>query len=149
MQLSTKVRYAVRAMIELALHYDQGPQHLKEIARRQEISEKYLEQIMRQLRAQGYVNSKKGSCGGYFLAKPPREITVYDLVQAMEGPLVLVACIDNPQACSRLNICAARDVWSRFNDHIARELSSTTLADLAREQKNKYLSSNESLVYYI
>lgn len=149
MQLSTKVRYAVRAMIELALNYERGSLQLKEIARRQEISEKYLEQIMRQLRTHGYVNSKKGSYGGYFLARPPGEITVYDLVQAMEGPLALITCIDDPQLCSRANLCAAHDFWSRFNDKIARELSTTTLEDLAREQRNKYLSSQENLVFHI
>ena len=135
MQVSTKSRYAIRAMIELALHYEEGPLQLREIARRQALSEKYLEQIMHPLRTKGLVYSQKGSRGGYFLARPPAEITVYDIVTTMEGTITPVPCVDNPQVCDRLDICVTRTVWCRLNDAVTSELSSQTLLQRAQEEK--------------
>ncbi len=149
MQISTKSRYAVRAMIELALHYERGPLQLKEIARRQALSEKYLEQIMHPLRTKGLIYSQKGSRGGYSLANSPAEITVYDIVTAMEGSITPVACVDNPQVCDRLEICATRVVWSRLKDCITEELRSHTLAELAKDEENQRKLGAEDILYNI
>lgn len=149
MQLSTKARYASRAMIELALHYQEGPLQLKEISRKQDISEKYLDQIMSPLRAKGYVYTHKGSQGGYCLAKHPDEITLYQIIQVVEGSLAPVACLDNPQSCPRVEICVTRDVWMRLKNRIIEELRSVTLGDLLRETAKKEAVGKEYLNYNI
>ncbi len=149
MQISTKSRYAVRAMIELALHYEKGPLQLKEIARRQDLSEKYLEQIMHPLRTKGLVYSQKGSQGGYCLARPPRDINMLHIVSTMEGSITPVACVDKPQLCDRVPVCSTRDVWSRLKETIAQELDSHTLEDLAREQERKVGAQATGLTYHI
>ncbi len=141
MNLSTKVRYAARAMIELALHYKEDPIQLNEIACKQDISVKYLEQIMAPLRARGFVRTQKGSRGGYHLAVKPEDITLYDIVESIEGNLSPVSCIDNNDQCDRANLCVTRDVWSRIKDAMKRELESKTLAELAREQEDLYINT--------
>jgi Rrf2 family protein len=135
MQLSTRSRYAVRAMIELALNIDNRPLQLREIARRQEISEKYLEQIFHTLRTANLVGSQKGSRGGYFLARPPAEITVYDVVDTMEGSVSPVSCIDSQDDCKKGNACSTHDVWVSLKNLVAAELKGINLADLARRQE--------------
>ncbi len=131
MQFSTKVRYAVRAMIELAVHKDKGPMQLKEIAANQGISDKYLEQVMMPLRTSGMVFTKRGSQGGYILQKDPAEVTVADIVYTVEGSIAPVACVDSPGSCKRLDECVVHEVWRNVANAIDRELSSFTLADLA------------------
>lgn len=135
MRLSTKARYAVRAMVELALSYDGEPVKLKTIAEKQDLSIKYLEQVMNPLRVNGFVSTQKGSRGGYRLIKPPDQITLYDLIYAVEGSLAPVDCVDNPETCDRVDSCVTRDVWVRVHQVILRELQSTTLAELADEQR--------------
>jgi len=149
MLISTKSRYAVRAMIELALHYEQGPLRLKEIALRQDLSEKYLEQIMHPLRTKGLVYSQKGNQGGYCLARLPTDINVYDIVTTMEGSITPVACVDNPQLCGRLDICATRPVWIRLKERIIEELSAHTLAELAEREGNNRKYGATEICYYI
>ncbi len=141
MQLSTKVRYAARAMIELALHYKEDPIQLNDIACKQDISVKYLEQIMAPLRARGFVRTQKGSRGGYHLAVKPADITLYDIVESIEGSLAPVSCIDNNGQCERDKVCVTRNVWSRVRDAVKKELESKTLADLASEQENLYINN--------
>ncbi len=141
MNLSTKVRYAARAMIELTLHYKEDPIQLNEIACKQDISVKYLEQIMAPLRARGFVRTQKGSRGGYHLAVKPEDITLYDIVESIEGNLSPVSCIDNNGQCDRAKVCVTRDVWSRIKDAIKRELESKTLAELATEQEDLYINT--------
>jgi len=136
-------------MIELALHYQEGPLQLKEISKRQEISEKYLDQVMSPLRAKGYVYTHKGSQGGYCLARPPEEITLYQIIQVVEGSLAPVSCLDNPQTCPRVDICVTRDVWARLKERIIEELQSVTLADLVREQAKKEAVIKDNLNYHI
>ncbi len=141
MQLSTKVRYAARAMIELALHYKEDPIQLNDIACKQDISVKYLEQIMAPLRARGFVRTQKGSRGGYHLAVKPADITLYDIVESIEGSLAPVSCIDNNGQCERTEICVTRNVWTRVRDSVKKELEDKTLADLAVEQENLYINN--------
>ncbi len=135
MQLSTKSRYAARALVELALEYGQKPVKLKDVAARQEISLKYLEQVMFPLRISGYVKTHKGSKGGYVLAKPPQEINMYDIVKTVEGSLSPVDCVDNPDTCQRIDNCVTRKVWVGLKEAIYNELSKISLAELAERQR--------------
>ncbi len=134
MQLSTKVRYAARAMIELAMNYKEEPIQLNDIACKQEISVKYLEQIMAPLRARGYVRTQKGSRGGYHLSVKPDQITLYDIVESVEGNMAPVSCVDKDAFCDRANLCVTRNVWARMKDAIRKELELKSLAELAAEQ---------------
>lgn len=135
MQLSTKVRYAVRALVELALQYGAGPVKLKDIADKQNISLKYLEQVMTPLRVRGYVKTQKGSRGGYTLARSPEQVNVFEIVQCVEGSLALVDCLDSPEVCDRVKLCATREVWMTMKEAIFNELSKISLADLAEKQR--------------
>jgi Rrf2 family transcriptional regulator, cysteine metabolism repressor len=137
LQLSTKVRYAARAMIELALSYKEEPVQLNDIACKQNISVKYLEQIMAPLRARGYVRTQKGSHGGYHLAVKPENVTLYDIVESIEGSLAPVSCVDD-NSCERIDLCVTRSVWKRVKDVLIEELQSHTLAELAAEQEKLY-----------
>lgn len=143
MQLSTKARYAARALVELALEYGQEPVKLKDIASRQDISLKYLEQVMFPLRISGYVKTHKGSQGGYVLGRPPEEINMYDVIQTVEGSLAPVDCVDNPKLCQRVNKCVTRNVWVGLKQAIYDELSDITLAELAEKQRLLYESIEE------
>ncbi len=149
MQLSTKARYATRAMIELALEFGTNPLQLKEIARRQDISEKYLEQVLLPLRTRGFIYTLKGSKGGYCLAVTPQDVTLYDIIQTVEGSIAPVHCVENKEICARIDKCAMRNYWSRLKDKITEELQKTTLADLAQEQKEKEGEVGEKLDYQI
>ncbi|VBB06032.1 transcription regulator rrf2-type conserved site [Lucifera butyrica] len=141
MKLSTKGRYGVAAMYDLALHRGEGPISLKSIASRQGISEHYLEQLMGTLRKAGYVKSVRGSQGGYALTKEPDQISVGDIIRAMEGPIAPVDCVltDNDTAtndyCERAGSCVTRGVWAKVRDSINNVLDSISLADLCREEK--------------
>lgn len=149
MQLSTKARYAARAMVELAMSYNKGALQLREIARKQDISEKYLEQIMISLRAGRFVYAQKGSRGGYHLTRHPNEITLFDIVHSVEGSLAPVFCVDNPESCSRVSVCVTRNVWLKLKNVLVMELKSITLDDLAREQRQMNEKQASSLYYQI
>jgi len=147
LKLSTKGRYGSRLMLELASHYGKAPVLLKEIARRQEISAGYLEHIVPPLKTAGLVNSSRGARGGYTLAKPPSEITLKDVVQALEGSLSLVECVDAPSVCQRVQLCVTRDIWQEVSEKIAETLESITLQDMITRQKK--LIPSGALVYNI
>ena len=131
MKLSTRTRYAVRAMIELAKHDNNRPLQLKLIAERQEISIKYLEQLMAVLRSAGLIKSVRGSRGGYILAKAPNQIAIIDILHCVEGPIATVECVEDGTRCSRATDCAAREVWMRVEQAIENVLQSITLRDVA------------------
>lgn len=137
MKLSTKGRYGVRMMIDLAAHYGEGPVLLRDIAKRQEISEKYLSNLINPLKAIGLLEATRGVYGGYVLGKAPAEITMKEIVEALEGSLCLVDCVEKPSACSRVPLCIARDLWGEAAAGMARILEQYTLADMARRQKEK------------
>jgi len=130
MKLTTKSRYGARLMVDLAQHYNKGPVHLEVIARRQNISLKYLEQIIICLKKGGYIRSVRGPSGGYILAKPPQEITVGEIVLLLEENTYLVYCSDRPEACDRADICPIRHVWKEAAEAMFEKLNSFTLADL-------------------
>jgi len=138
MKLSTRTRYAVRAIIELAQHDSNQPLQLKIIAQRQEISVKYLEQLMAVLRSAGFVRSIRGSKGGYILAKAPNQIRMNEVLHRLEGTVTTVECVEDEATCSRSADCAARYLWMQVEKAIEHVLESMTLQDLvdkANEQK--------------
>lgn len=139
MKMSTKGRYGVVAMYELALHYGQGPVPLKLVAEKQNISEHYLEQLMGGLRRTGFVRSVRGAQGGYELTKAPGAITVGDVIRVLEGPIAPVDCVIDDEAdyCFRADSCVTRDIWAKIRDSINKVVDSITLADLCKEEKNR------------
>ncbi|MGD0970784.1 MAG: Rrf2 family transcriptional regulator [Desulfobaccales bacterium] len=130
MKLSTKSRYGTRLMLDMAQHYDQGPVHLTNVAQRQGISVKYLEQIIIPLKKAQYVKSVRGPKGGHVLTKPPQEITVGEIVALLEQGASLIECSDRPEVCSRADICLTRKVWKQAAEAMFENLHSITLADL-------------------
>ena len=134
MKISTKGRYALRLMMDIALHQEEGsPVRIKEIAGRQELSTKYLEQIIAVLNRAGYVRSIRGPQGGYLLARPAGEYTAGMILRLTEGSLAPVACLDNEgtaAACSRADDCAALILWKRLNTAINDVVDQVTLQDL-------------------
>lgn len=138
MKLSTRTRYAVRAIIELAQSNNKKPLQLKIIAQRQEISVKYLEQLMAVLRSAGLVRSVRGSKGGYLLARAPDQIRMNEVLHRLEGTVSTVECVENKDSCSRSADCAARYLWMQVENSIEQKLQSISLQDLvdkANEEK--------------
>lgn len=137
--ISTKGRYGLRAMVEMALHQDKGPITLNMIAERQDLSEGYLEQLMIPLKRAGLLRSVRGAQGGYILAKKPGEIKVGDVIRALEGPISPVACVSEeyPEDCLRFESCVTRIIWAEVRDKVAEVLDSYTLEDLLKEAKKK------------
>ena len=137
MRLSTKGRYGARLMLDLALNYGEGPVLLKDIAKRQEISEGYLEHLLPPLKGAGLVNSGRGAHGGYTLARAPSEVTLREVVQALEGSLSPVECVDTPSVCQRVRSCVTRDIWKQLGTKISDTLGSVTLKDMVEMQRDK------------
>lgn len=137
MRVSTKGRYALRLMLDLALNDSERPVPIKEIARRQEISEKYLEQIISILNKARFVQSVRGPQGGYFLAKAPKEYTVGMILRLTEGSMSPVDCTEDGAYCQRVDECATSIVWKRLNDAVSGVIDHITLADLVDWQLEK------------
>jgi len=138
MKLSTRGRYGVSAIYDIALHCQEGPVSLRLVAERQGISEHYLEQLIGQLRKAGLVKGVRGAQGGYTLAKAADKITVGDVVRIMEGPLVPVKCLlstkkGDKHYCENSSSCVTRNVWAKVGDSIAKVLDGITLADLCKD----------------
>lgn len=146
-RISTKIRYGTRAMLDLGLNYERGLILLKDIAKRQEISVGYLEQIIPSLKTAGLVNSSRGAHGGYALAKEPANITLKEIISALEGSLSLVECINDPNLCTRADLCITREVWDDLGGIMDDFLLSITLQQLIDKYRNKQRSS--SLMYNI
>ncbi len=141
MRLSTKGRYGARLMLELAIHYGEGPVLLKDVARRQEISEKYLGHLILPLKTAGLIHSSRGAHGGYMLARAPSDINLKEVVEAVEGSLSLVECVDVPEVCQKSPSCVHREIWKKVADNISQTLESLTLQDLVEMQEQKPESS--------
>ena len=124
-------------MAALALNYGQSTVFLKDIAKGENISEKYLSLIIIPLRGVGLVNSIRGAHGGYSLAKDPSQITMKEIVDVLEGDCSLVDCVNNPSTCSRVPICASHDVWAIIGGKISETLSSITLDKLVKMNQEK------------
>lgn len=137
MKISTKGRYALRLMLDLALNNTGEYIKINNIAERQEISEKYLEQIVTSLSKSGYVKSVRGAQGGYKLSKSPEEYTVGMILRLTEGSLSPVACVEDETECSRTDDCVTVEVWKRLNIAINNVVDNITLADLVNWQLQK------------
>lgn len=144
MKLSTRARYGIRASLELACNYGKGPLQIKIIAQRQEISIKYLEQLMAILKSSGFVRSLRGAKGGYILAKPPNQVKLSDIFSVLEGPIVTVECLESDQYCARAADCVARELWSKVQKAVIGVLESVTLEDLVKRTE-----SNKMMYYQI
>ena len=138
MKVSTKSRYGLAAMVDLAEQYGKGPVALRSVAARQQVSEHYLEQLMSSLRKAGVVHSIRGAQGGYVLARDPASISVGDIVRAMEGPIAPVDCLladrgENNPYCEKTCECIRRDIWQKMGDSIKVTLDSISLVSLCRD----------------
>ena len=137
----------MRAMLDLAVNYAHSPILLKDVARRQEISLKYLDRICSSLKAAGLLKSSRGSKGGFTLSRPPDEITLKEIVEALEGPLDLVGCLSDKNFCKWVNSCVTRDVWYELSRTLEAMLASKSLEDLVRREKKKNKPGKS--MYYI
>ncbi len=136
MKISTKGRYALRLMLDLAVNFTGDYITIKTIAKRQEISEKYLEQLITQLNKAGFVKSARGAQGGYMLAKTPEEYTIGEILRIMEGNLAPAPCIGDVP-CLRASECVTLEIWQQLQDAINNVIDNITLADLVTRQKEK------------
>ncbi|MCX6353670.1 MAG: Rrf2 family transcriptional regulator [Candidatus Aureabacteria bacterium] len=136
LKLSTKGRYGVRLMFDLALHNGQGPVSLRDIATRQSISEKYLWHLIPPLRDAGLIRSSRGVRGGYVLAHPPSQISLKDILDVLEGRICLVDCVANPSLCPRSRDCIPKDIWRDVSQTISRTFDSFTLEKMIEKQRS-------------
>ncbi|MDY6951647.1 MAG: Rrf2 family transcriptional regulator [Thermodesulfobacteriota bacterium] len=137
MKLSTRSRYGTRMMLDLARHYGERPVQISDIARRQGISVKYLEQLIIPLKKAEYIRSVRGPKGGHMLAKPPDDVTVGEIVRLLEGGISLSDCIDNPDLCDRSETCVTRDIWEVATTAMYDKLDAITLTDLLKKEEKR------------
>ena len=146
MKISTRVRYGVRLMLGLALNYGKGPFFLKDIAKQEDISEKYLSQIIIPLKTVGLVNSFRGAHGGYSLAKLPSQVTIKAIVEALEGELTLVGPVKDSSVYSNASIAVTHELWSNLKDKMSETLDEATLEDLVKKYNGQ---DGKTLMYNI
>ena len=138
MKLSTRARYGTRALLELALHWGEGPVLLKDIAQRQQIPLPYLQQLIGPLVKTGIIKTTRGIRGGISLLKPPNEVRLSEVVQLLEGSIAPVKCVDSPETCPLSGHCVTRDIWEEVKKAIGTVLESVTLQELVERQRQKY-----------
>lgn len=129
MKLSTKGRYGVKAMVDLAIHYGETPVSIKSISERQNISEYYLEQLFASLRKADLIKSIRGAQGGYLLNREPKDITVAEIIETLEGPVELSNCVSQGE-CENMDSCSTRLLWMRIKESIENVTKTTTLQDM-------------------
>jgi len=137
MKFSTRAQYGLRAMLDLALHNNGTPILVKDIAQREQISQRYLEHLLLALKKSGLIRSIRGMKGGYVLAQEPGAIRVRAIVEALEGSIAPVDCVGDRQVCARAGRCASREVWLKIRDQIVKTLDLITLSQLAALQQDK------------
>ncbi len=136
MRISSKGDYGIRALIELAHHYGEPrPTQSAEIAARQKVPESYLEQLLTTLRRAGFIRSVRGPQGGHALIRDPKGLPVSEVIEALEGSIMIVDCLDEGSACSKNGGCAQRPMWAEVREAIVNVLSNTTIADLAERER--------------
>jgi Rrf2 family transcriptional regulator, iron-sulfur cluster assembly transcription factor len=133
MKLSTRSRYGTRMMLDLAQHYDQGPVQIGDVSKRENISVKYLEQLIIPLKKANFIKSVRGPKGGHLLAKSPEEITVGEIVKILEGEINLSSCIEHPEVCDRTTRCLTRGVWEEATKAMYDKLNSVTLTKMIND----------------
>ncbi len=134
MKLSTKGRYGVKAMVDLAIHYGENPISIKSISESQKISEYYLEQLFSSLRKAGLIKSIRGAGGGYILNDKPENITIHKILDVLEGPIEISTCLDN-SSCNNVECCATRVVWKKIKDSIDDVTKAITLQEIVNDYK--------------
>lgn len=146
MKLSTKGRYGLRALVDVAVHGEEEVVSIQSIAARQRISVSYLEQLMAKLKKAGLVTSTRGAMGGYRLARPAEEVSVGEVLRALEGGLEAVDCPGNhpEKGCEGADLCVARYVWKEINDKLNETADGILLSTLAEESRNKQRSQEDS-----
>ena len=130
MKISTKGRYGLRILIDLAAHDPEKPRLIRDIAQSQQISEKYISCLMIPLRRARLIRSIRGMNGGFHLAKDPKEITLLEILEAMEGSISIVDCVLCPEKCKSSRHCPARGIWQNLNDSIRDLMRNVTLSDI-------------------
>ena len=150
MKISFRGDYALKAILDLALHYDQGLVKIQDIAGRQDIPLKYLEQILLSLKGAGYVNSQRGAKGGYYLAKEPKKIKIGEIIRFMEGPVSPITCVSKSchKKCSEEAHCVFRPIWDKVRIMTEGIVDKTSFADLCKKHEEKS-RSQELKMYYI
>jgi len=146
MKINTKIRYGIRTMVEIALHWNGQGIYQREIAENQEISFKYLDQIISSLKASGLIQNMEGRGSGYRLARDPEDISVYDVYRAFENDLCIVDCLSTGD-CNRDQVCPTKEFWQGFNQHMIDYLISTSIGQLAKRQEE--LNKSETINMYI
>jgi len=141
-KISTKGRYGVRFMLDLAIHSQEHVVTLKAVARRQQISEKYLWQVVTPLKSAGLITATVGAKGGYMLARDPAKITLKDILEPLEGDCVLVKCTQRAGACRRSSACVAREIWQEVSRTLARTMETITLKTMIEKYKAKQAGTN-------
>ncbi len=136
MRISTKGRYGTRAMLTLAAHYEEGLVAAGQIAADQKLSLKYLETLLSSLKSARLIISRRGNQGGYTLARPPAEISLYDVLVPLEDAIDIVHCTEDGDSCGRSGTCCTQEVWKRIKDAVECILCKTTLADLLERQRD-------------
>lgn len=147
MKFSTKARYGIRALLDIALHAGEGPILLRDVAQRQEVSPPYLEHLIAPLVTAGILRSMRGARGGIWLAKPAQEIKLSEVIPLLEGPIAVTECIADPTTCPRSDFCVTHEVWGELTRAISGVLESTTIQDLVERQKRKATATEA--MYYI
>ena len=137
MKISTKGRYALRLMVDLAMAGGGQPVSLRDVAHRQQLSDKYLEQIVTPLSRAGLVRSVRGAGGGYLLTREPEQYTVGDILRPLEGDLAPVECATDAEFCDRADQCVTLELWQEIHRAVAQVVDGTTLADLVERQRRK------------
>ncbi len=135
MKVSTKGDYGVRALVELAHHYGEGPMQSALIAARQEVPEPYLDQLLTTLRRAGFIRSVRGPQGGHALIREPGEVKLSEVMEALEGSLAPLACVDDPESCTKSGGCVQRDVWEQVRDATRAILENVSIGDLAEKER--------------
>ena len=145
MKISTKGRYGLRILIDIATHDPDKPRMVRDIAESQQRSEKYISRLIIDLRRARLVRSVRGVKGGFFLARSPNEITLLDILETMEGTISIVDCVMAPEKCPRNSICGVRGIWQRLNEGIREQMRGITFAEILAEYTN---GNSEGLIDY-
>lgn len=142
MKLSTRSRYGMRAVFDLAKAYGDGPLQIKSIAKTEDISNKYLEQLISILKSAGLVRSVRGPKGGYYLSRPPEKINLSEVFRVLEGPFLPVDCLVESDYCGKCSDCMMKMVWTKLQNSVDEVLGAITLADLVKLSENGGVSCN-------
>lgn len=135
MKVSMKGDYGVRALVELAHHYGEGPVQSATIASRQSIPEPYLDQLLTSLRRAGFIRSVRGPQGGHALIRDPHDLKLSEVIVVLEGSLAPIACLDDPEGCRTTTTCSLRPVWQEVEAATIKVLESLTIADIAERER--------------